>query len=69
MDDQFLNVLVNYYRHLIDPYDGRAVTFATGLADCIKDHGYTIVRTADLDLAERKSAHGCTDALCGDCDQ
>ena len=30
---------------------------------------YTIVRTTDLDLAARKASHGCSDALCGDCDQ
>lgn len=43
--------------------------YAQKLLTVLGRDGYTIVRTADLDLAERKAAHGCTDALCGDCDQ
>lgn len=35
----------------------------------LQRRGYTIRRTELLDLADRKSAHGCTDALCGECDQ
>ena len=45
-----------------------ATHFAKRLADHLTAEGFTVVRTADLDLAARKSAHGCSDALCGDCD-
>lgn len=68
MNDGFLNLLIMHYRNRVSDQGRVAATFAYDFLDEMEKQGFTIVRTADLELAERKAAHGCTDALCGDCD-
>ena len=63
---QILDLLVSTYSTTAPRRE--AMLYAERIFYALMDAGFTIVRTADLDLAVRKSAHGCTDALCGDCD-
>jgi hypothetical protein len=68
--EDMLNVLA---QHMQDNFPGsrreKYADIAREYSDALGAFGFSIVRTADLDLAERKAAHGCSDAPCGDCDQ
>jgi hypothetical protein len=68
MADDPLTIFTDWHRDEATDTD-EAREYAQRLYDRLTDNGYTIVRTADIDLAERKSAHGCTDAPCGECDR